>query len=264
MMAICLLSFIFTLNSPSYLSSALRNTLGVVINPVNAAFSATGRWIGDRVEFLLDMNAHYDRVKELEAENRYLRLENTRLKEAQSQNEKYTELLELADEYSDYPTVGAKIISKDPTAWHEAYKINKGQKDGIKANMVALAPGGLLGIVRECNYYDSIVISLIDDRSSIAAKCSRTGDTGFVKGNYELMTDGLCRMEIIDIDAQILPGDEIVTSPLSAYYPPGLIIGRVKEIFLDSNSLTKHAIIEPSVSLAHLENLLIITKEISE
>ena len=83
---------------------------------------------------------------------------------------------------------------------------------------------------------------------------------GFVKGNGELMRQGLCRMDYIDIDAQIMPGDEILTSPLSAFYPPGIIIGRVKEVALDSNGLTKHAIIEPSVSLTHLDTLLIITQ----
>jgi len=261
MVCICLLTIVFTIR-PSYVSSALRNVTGVVINPVNSAFSSTGRWVGDRINFFIEMNYLHDRVKELESENSLLIIESIRLKEAQKENERLSKLLDIMNEYSDYPMVGAKIISKDPSDWYDAYKINKGQKDGIKPGMVALAPpGGIMGIVRECNYFDSIVISLIDDRSSIASKCTRTADRGFVKGDTELMRQGLCLMEYIDIDAQILQGDEIVTSPFSAYYPPGIIIGRVSEVAIDTNGLTKHAIIEPSVSLTHLDTLLIITKE---
>ena len=260
MVVLCLLTIIFTIN-PTFFSLAVRNVSGVVINPVNYAFSSAGNWIGDRFNFFIEMNHLNDRVKELEDENSLLKIDNIRLQEAQKENEKLSRLLDIVDQYADYPMVGAKIISKDPSDWYDAYKINKGTKDGIKADMVALAPGGLMGIVRDCNYFDSTVISLIDDRSSIAAQCSRTGDMGFVKGDSELMRQGLCRMDYIDIDAQILPGDEILTSPLSAYYPPGIIIGRVKEVSPDTNGLTEHAIIEPSVSLTRLDTLLIITQE---
>jgi len=260
MVVLCLLTIVFTIN-PSYFSSTARNAVGFVINPINETLSDGGRWIGDRINFLIEMNRLYDRVKELETENNQLKRESVRLNEAQKENEKLSELLDMSYEYRDYPMVGAKIIGKDPSDWYDAYKINKGLKDGIKVNMVALAPGGLMGIVRECNYFDSMVISLIDDRSVIAAQCSRTGDMGFVKGDSALMRRGLCRMEYIDIDAQILQGDEILTSQLSAFYPPGIVIGRVNEVALDVNGLTKHAILEPTVSLTHLETLLIITQE---
>ena len=260
MAVLCLLSIVFTQNQ-SYVSSAVRNAAAVFINPVNGALSAAGNWVEGRISFLIEMNYLNDRVKELEAENDRLTIENIRLQEAKAEYEKLSTLMDIAKQYADYPTVGAKIIGKDSSDWYDEYKINKGRKDGIKVNMVALAPGGLMGIVRECTYLDSIVISLIDDRSAISAQCSRTRDMGFVKGDSALMRQGLCRMESIKIDAQIMPGDEILTSQLSAFYPPGIIIGRVVEVALDTNGLTKHAIIKPSVSLAHLDTILIITHE---
>jgi rod shape-determining protein MreC len=260
MTVLCLFMIAFTL-SPSKFSKILRNAVGIIINPVNEMFSIAGYWIGDRIDFISQINSLYDRVRELEDENSRLTIDNIKLQEAQEELEKLSGLLQIKNEYSNYPMVGAKIIAKEPIDSYDAYKINKGEKHGLKVNMIALAPGGLMGMVRECNAFDSIVVSLIDDRSSIAAICARTSDKGFVKGDSELMRLGLCRMEYIDIDAQILPGDEILTSPLSAYYPPGIIIGRVKEVAIDDTDLSKHAIIEPSVSLTYLETLLIITQE---
>ncbi len=37
-------------------------------------------------------------------------------------------------------------------------------------------------------------------------------------------------MEYIDSDAEIIEGDEIITSGLSEYYPEGISVGYVKEI----------------------------------
>ena len=72
------------------------------------------------------------------------------------------------------------------------------------------------------------------------------------------MNSGLCRMEYIDAEAEIMEGDEIVTSHLSDVYPSGITIGRVKEIQTDANGLTKYAIIEPYVDFKHLDTVLII------
>ena len=260
---LCLFAIAGTLN-PSGFKTTLRNAAGFVINPVNVLFSNMGYWIDDQIDFFFEMNYLYDRVRELEDINGKLMIENTRLIEAKKENEKLSELLQIRAEYKNYDMVGAKIIGKTPSDLYDAYTINKGKKDGLSNNMAVLATGGLMGIIIECNYSYSTVISIIDGRASITAKCARTGVVGYVKGDYELKKQGLCRMELIDIDAPIQSGDTILTSSISTNYPPGIIIGQVNEVIPDTNGLTKHAIIEPTVSLNRLESLLIITQELEE
>jgi rod shape-determining protein MreC len=262
-MSILCVIFIILTQNPSPQTAALRNSVGFVLNPIATGFTNAGNWVSGRVEFFREMNELHDSVNALREENAFLRVENIRLQEAQIENEKLSELLEIRNEYAQYPMVGAQIIARDPTGWHDAYRINKGLRDGITENMVALAPEGVLGIVIESNYADALVISLIDDRFSITAKASRTGDHGFVRGDIDLMGSGLSRMGNIDIDSQILPGDEILTSPRSLFFPPSLLIGRVREVNTDANGLTKHAIIEPAVDLSRLETILIITQDFS-
>ncbi|MBQ8733455.1 MAG: rod shape-determining protein MreC, partial [Anaerotignum sp.] len=72
--------------------------------------------------------------------------------------------------------------------------------------------------------------------------------------------DGLCIMEYIDAQADIMVGDEIVTSHLSDIYPAGLAIGKVLELETDTNGLTKYAVIQPYVDLKHLDTILVIDK----
>ncbi|MDR3239414.1 MAG: rod shape-determining protein MreC [Clostridiales bacterium] len=258
MTLLCLIMIALTANNRLNLSF-LQNTLGFVITPVQSALSSVGQWARERVEFLTRMNELQAEVKRLQEENAVLQAENLRLELKDRENETLSELLDIKRQYEAYPTTGAKIIAKDPTEWYDAYTINKGTKDGLKVNLAALAPGGLMGLIVECHYDYSIVVSVIDDRSVIAAKSVRSENLGFVKGDSTLMREGLCQMEIIDIHAQIAQGDEIVTSPMSSYYPAGILIGVVKDIIPDPNGLTKHAVIQPAVSLNNLENVLIVT-----
>jgi rod shape-determining protein MreC len=207
------------------------------------------------------MNSLYDENKRLRAENEDLTLEINRLKLAESDNKMLSQLLELDREYAQYSKTGAKITDKDPDDWIDVYTINKGTSDGLALNMIALAPGGLMGIITHCGVNSSTVRSIIDSRSSVTATCMRTGDIGYVKGDSVLMREGLCRMTLIDYAAEILEGDEIVTATMSAYYPAGITIGHVLSVESDPNGLTKHALIQPSASLYRLETLLIVTEQ---
>ena len=258
MSALCLAAAVITSNTDIRMS-AVRNAAGFIIVPAQGALAAAARWSGERIDFFVSMNSLHEENKLLRDQNEELKLEINRLKRADTENQNLTGLLELDREYAQYQKTGVKIISKDPSDWYDAYTINKGSNGGLSVNMVALAPGGLMGIITECGPDYSVVRSIIDDRSSIASQCSRTGDMGFVKGDSILMREGLCSMEYIDAAAEILEGDEITTSPLSAYYPAGITIGRVTEIVTDPNGLTKRAVIRPTVSLYRLETLLIVT-----
>ena len=58
----------------------------------------------------------------------------------------------------------------------------------------------------------------------------------------------------------VAEGDKIVTSSISDKYLPGILIGYVSEITLDSNKLTKSGTVIPAVDFEHLEEVLVILK----
>jgi rod shape-determining protein MreC len=67
-------------------------------------------------------------------------------------------------------------------------------------------------------------------------------------------------MEYIHADAQILPGDEIITSSLSNYYPPGVRVGVVQRVESNADGLTKYAIVKPAALIDDLETVLVVTQ----
>ena len=55
-------------------------------------------------------------------------------------------------------------------------------------------------------------------------------------------------------------GDKIVTSSISDKYLPGILIGYISSLDVDSNNLTKSGLITPAVDFEHLEEVLVVTK----
>lgn len=201
--------------------------------------------------------------EELKTQNDRLLYQNTMLEQYKSENEGLKEILSLKQRYQEYPTLGANVIAKDISNWYKSFNIDKGLIQGIKEEDVLLSGGGLAGHITKVDPLTSTASSIIDDRSSISVKVVRTGDTGILRGDIELAEKGLCRLEI-DIESEVVKGDQIITSHLSDIYPPGIPIGTVEEVTTGKNGLTQYAYIKPFVDFKHLENVLVITSDSEE
>ena len=236
----------------------VESALGFVITPVQELTTNVGNWFGSKIDWIRNKDNLAAENEQLKEQIALLELENKRLRRYGTENQRLSELLKISQKYADYNTTGTQIIAKDPGNWYDVFLIDKGRSDGLEANMVLTSSNGLVGKIIESGETYSKALSILDSRSSVPAMSLRTEDLGVVKGEYSLMNNGLCRMEYIDSEAEIMEGDEIVTSHLSDVYPPGITIGRVKEIKTDANGLTKYAIIEPYVDFKHLDTLLVI------
>ncbi|NLK37297.1 MAG: rod shape-determining protein MreC [Epulopiscium sp.] len=245
-------------------ASFVDNAFGFVVTPLQEATSGVGKWVQKKVSSAQNKTNLEKENEELKKQIAQLEATVKRLSMYEEENKKLSELLKITPKFPQYTMSGAEIIAKDPGNWYNIFIINKGKKQGLAANMVITAPGGLVGKIVECGNGYAKVQSLLDSRSSISAMSLRTGDLGVVKGDYSLMDSGLCRMEYIDAQAEMMVGDEIVTSHLSTLYPPGISIGKIKEIKTESNGLTKYAIIEPYVDFKHLETILVIQERFDQ
>lgn len=240
--------------------SFIEKGLGYIVVPIQKVFSGVGEWTSDQIYFIKNIKNLEKQNGELLKKVDELTYENKILQQYKEENARLRDLLELDKKYADYPKIGAEIIGKDPGNWYNVFLIDKGTKDGLEIDMVVLSGNGLVGHIIDTAPNYSKVLSIIDDRNAVSSKALRTSDLGVTKGDITLINDGLCKMEYIDAEADIIKGDEIVTSNLSDIYPPGIMIGVVKEIETESHGLTKYALIEPVVDFKHLEEVLVINK----
>ena len=187
-------------------------------------------------------------------------LTNTRLQ--QSELDTLRELYDLDQNYADYKTTGAHVIAKGTSNWFNTFTIDKGSKDGIKADMNVIAGSGLVGIVTEVGKNYAVVRSIIDDNSNVSGMMLSTNDNCIVSGNLKSMTESnmILFSNLEDVDHKVSTGESVITSNISDKYLPGLLIGYVTEVTDDNNNLTKSGKITPVVDFKHLQDVLVITQ----
>ena len=259
-MAVCVAAIIFTIN-PNLRPTFIEKALGYTVVPLQRSIASAQRFARDSFAALTDFERVFEENRALREELDRLLIDLRRLALADEENKRLSELLELAQKYAELPLSGAEIIARDPSDWYDSFNIGKGTSHGVEINMAVLGEGGgLAGVVREVYPNYSKVVSLLDDRFSVSAVSERTGDGGVVRGDVRLMQSGLCRMDYIRAEAQIMPGDEIVTTAQGSLFPPGVLIGWVTEVYPNPDGLTKYAVITPAAKLAQLETVLVVTK----
>lgn len=262
---IAVMGIIALVTSQSSLNASLfESAIGVVVTPFQDIISGVSSWAESTITSARDQSSQKEKMEAIQEELALLQQENRRLALYEEENKRLSALLNIAQKYPDYDSFGASISAKSPGAWYNTFTLDKGTRDGVSAEMVLIAPEGIVGKVLESGLTYSKSQSILDSRSSVPAMSARTGDLGVVKGDYTLMNDGLCKMEYIDAESEIMIGDEIVTSHLSEIYPTGLLIGKVIRLETDTNGLTKYAIIEPYVDFKHLDTLLVLNKTTGE
>lgn len=257
--AVCVVLIILSFTTDA-VSGPLHYVTGV-ITPIQSGMNAIGTWISDKGEYLFHTTDLRSENAGLQKKVDELTAENSNLLQNQDEYERLKDLLDLKDEYSNYPTIAARIIAKDSGNWFNVFTINKGSKEGIQEDMNVIADGGLVGIVTSVGSNWATVRSIIDDYSNVSAEISSTSDNCIIAGNLKLIDEGkISLVKLTDADNKVTVGDKVVTSEISNRFLPGILIGYVSEIGMDSNNLTKSGSITPVVDFRHLHEVLVITQ----
>lgn len=242
----------------------LRYITGYVIAPIQSGINKVGAWISEKGVYFQDSSSIAAENKELQEKVDTLTAENTQLLQDKDELDRLRDLYEIDHRYDDYEKVGARVIAKDSGNWFNVFTIDKGSNDGIQKDMNVMAPGGLVGIVTDVSANWSTVRSIIDDYSNVSAMVTSTNDRCIIAGDLRLIDEGKINLvQLTDKNDKVTVGDKVVTSNISDRYLPGILIGYICEIGMDSNNLTKSGAITPAVDFAHLQEVLVI-KELKD
>ncbi|MBR6270736.1 MAG: rod shape-determining protein MreC [Lachnospiraceae bacterium] len=256
---VCVLLLILSSVS-SRINSRVRSTINTVLMPMQNGMNKIGGFISDKAEEISELKDVRDRNEDLEDELAYLRMEVAKYQLQEKELDSYKELLDMKDEYPDYPTIGAHIIGENSTNWNKTVLIDRGANDGISVNMNVIAQGGLVGIVTAVYSNSATVRTIIDHDCMVGGMSVISGDSCIVRGDLEIYEEGMLILEKMEKDADIYDDYKIVTDNKSSLYLPGILIGYAKNITGDSNSLTKSGYLTPVVDFSHLDSVLVITQ----
>ena len=255
----CVSAIVATLAS-GVTSAPLKEAAGLIIVPFEKSIASTGQWMTDVQDSFREKEDLIQQNEELQTTVDTLTEQNNVLLQDQAELARLEQLYELDEEYTDYPKVAARIISKDPGNWYDTFMINRGSNDGIRVDNNVIAGKGLVGIVTEVGSNWATVRSIIDDSSNVSAMTVSTDDICVVEGDLELIDEGKLRFsQLYDREDKVSVGERIVTSNISDKYVEGLFIGYVSEIELDTNNLTKTGTLVTPVDFQHLKDVFVIT-----
>lgn len=255
-LCVCLIFFSYKFGS---VFNPIRSGINAMITPMQRGITMVGESVNnffqkfDDVEKLKEENQELrDKIAELESENDLLQTDLYDL-------ERYKQLLELAETYVDYPTVGANIIAKDTSGYYATFTIDKGSNQGMAVDMNVIADNGLVGIITEVGKNYSIVRSIIDDNSFVSASILKTSDNCIVCGNLELLDTGFIEIRDISINSEVKNNYKVYTSSLSEKYLPNILIGYISNIQVEADGLSRKGYLTPVVDFEHLNTVLVIT-----
>ncbi len=247
--------------STDFLSAPVSAVGGFLITPLQNGVSKAGSWLNTRSEELVQIRSLISENEELKAQIDELTMENIKLQQDRYELTNLRKLYDLDAQYDEYEKVGARIIAKDSGNWFHSFVINKGSSDGLMIDMNVMAGSGLVGRIVDVGPSWAKVMSIIDDNSNTSGMVLSTSDNLIVCGDLELYAEGVIRFEkLIDSADRVVEGDKIVTSNVSDKYLPGILIGYISKVNVDSNNLTKSGLITPAVDFEHLEEVLVITE----
>lgn len=223
------------------------------VNAINGFFSDVNN-VQDTFEENKRLKAELDGLAQMQAELATVGEENNKLKEE----------LELQATLTEYNSITATVISRNPDMWVDQVIIDQGATHGLVNGMSVMSHNGLLGRITEVNPTSSKVTLLsTNDDDAILTSAEIILEDGTIFGvinGFDPNRKQLI-MEQITSTTTIKEGTDVVTSGLGGLVPRGLLIGTVTEVSLDRHGLGQRVYIEPTTDFEDVRFVTIIDRE---
>lgn len=248
-----------------------RETVSFVSQPLSTAeapfqygtsqISLLARYGGATIGQIIN---HWKEVDTLRHENANLKAEQAAYSEILAENIRLKGMLNFKQTYTQYSMLGAKVIAKDYNSWTNTITIDRGSSDGVNKYMPVIVPQGVVGFVSSVSRYTSQVQLLVDPRTAIGGIVQRPESrvASILKGdgnNSDFLVFGN-----IPKEADVIKGDNIVTSGYGGVYPKGLLIGTVSQVSADGSGVSLAALVKPAVDFTKVEEVFIITNSVQK
>lgn len=158
--------------------------------------------------------------------------------------------------HTGYHITPAQIIDKSINKTDNYLTLNRGEADGLKPDMGVVGVNGAVGVVYKCTEHYSLVMPLLNSNSSISCKVNK--EIGYLRwsggdARYATLHD-------LPLYSVVEPGDTIVTSGNSSFFPEGVMVGRVEEAYPSPDGQYMRLKVLLSTQFANLEHAFVVNK----
>jgi len=213
--------------------------------------------VGSMQEILGVIPHYFD----LRRENQVLRELNltladevSRLREARLENVRLHGMLGLKED-KRAAVVAANVIGKNLALLRNTVTLDAGASSGVRVNMPILTEDGLAGKVVATSGAYAVAQILFNREIRVSAKTERSRVDGIIRW------DGGPLLTMADVakTLDVRPGDVVITSEYSTYFPAGIRIGVVTAAHGSEGSLFQTVEVRPAVDFTRLEEVFVLT-----
>jgi len=235
----------------------IRSITHAVTYPIQQGASSVGNWIGGLFGNFGELRRASTENEQLHRQIDSMQAELRDTRERAAEAERLEKLFKL-NEKSEYQTVVARVIARDPSMWFDSVTIDKGRWSGVEVNMPVVTSGGIVGRVVSTSPWSAQVMLITDEKSGTGAIVGQLGQSnalGSVKGMGE---NGLLEMRYVSGMEKVQVGDSVTTTGQDAIYPPGYNVGAVVEVRPGSATQSQIIHIRPGAGLDRLKEVAVL------
>ena len=168
------------------------------------------------------------------------------------------------EELSRYQLVPAKVVSSELNKVNNLMTIDKGTADGIEAGMGVVCGKGLVGVTYLSSSHYSVVIPVLNGKSS-RISCAIRGHEYFGVLRWYGGDAAHAFVEDIPRHARFKKGDWVETNGYSTIFPAGVLVGQIVEVYNSRDGLSYKLKVRLSTDFGNLRDVIVITdKSIGE
>ena len=225
-----------TLNLPGHTTARLKQGIGSLFLPLFGLATSTQQVAGSVGDSVVPRQEVLKLNEELRRENERLRLQAMQTEETARENARLRQLLGWQAQ-SRWKLKLARVVLHDPANWWRTVQIDLGSRDGLRVNFPVLTADGLVGRVSSVSLTHSQVTLLGDPNCKVSAGVQNdAGDTGVIGPSGSLGTE-LVELGFLSRNANLKPGQAVLTSGAGGIFPPGITIGKIVDVLpADSGS----------------------------
>ena len=235
----------------------IRSITHTITYPIQQGASSVGNWVGSIFGNVGELRRASTENQQLHRQIDQMKAELRDTRERAAEAERLEKLFKL-NQKSDYQTVVARVIARDPSMWFDSVTIDKGRWSGVEVNMPVVTSGGIVGRVVSTSPWSAQVMLVTDEKSGAGAIVGQLGQSnalGSVKGMGE---NGLLEMRYVSGMEKVTVGDTVTTTGQDAIYPPGYTVGEVVEVKPGSATQAQVIHIRPGAGLDRLKEVAVL------
>lgn len=224
----------------------LRSSLSVLTYPVYLLADTpnqAGEWLG---EITSDEQSLLDQKRELEKERTLLLAKLQKLQALEAENLRLRNLLDSSFKVGERVLI-AELTSVELDPYRQQVVISKGTRSGVFTGQPVLDAQAVMGQVINTSPLHSTVLLITDASHALPVQVLRNGLRTVAVGTGEI---NRLSLPFLAHNADIQPGDTLVTSGLGGIFPPGYPVAKVSDISRQPGQHFSSISAEP---LAHLD-----------